>query len=60
MQHAIIPKTIEFFIICFTQFAGTDEDAMIEILVSRSNAQIKEIVQKYKKSNVTQIPLIFF
>lgn len=36
--------------------AGTDEDTLIEILVSRSNAQLKKIKEAYQRSMLGRVP----
>ncbi len=33
------------------QGAGTNEAALIEILMTRTNAQLQEMVEEYNKSN---------
>ena len=40
------------------QGLGTDEDALIEILCTRTNAQIKYLKTSYKKSYIIYIYLL--
>lgn len=34
----------------FTQGLGTDEDVLIEIMCSRTNDELREVIQAYEKS----------